>query len=138
MAVNVVCERQWMPNSQVRLLVVTDSSVLSSIGRFSPQMTDPGVEAKIAGQWANALAKLPLQRLRDAGLDAEFCVESGNPKNIIVKLAEEWNADSIFVGPHCHGNSFERFLLGSVSAAVAARAHCSVEVVRQANAGVRP
>ena len=32
--------------------------------------------------------------------------------------------------PGGFGNRLERFLLGSVSAAVAARAHCSVEVVR--------
>ena len=129
-AVKVVSERQWLPDSQVRLVVVTDTAVLSSIGRFSPQMTDPRVEAKIAGQWVGTLAELPLQRLKNSGLKAEFCVESGNPKNVIVKHAEAWKADSIFVGPHCHGNSFERFLLGSVSAAVAARAHCTVEVVR--------
>jgi CHAT domain len=32
--------------------------------------------------------------------------------------------------PPRHSNPIERFLMGSVSAAVAARAHCSVEVVR--------
>ena len=129
-AVKVVSERKWPPHSQVKLVVVNDSAVLSSIGRFSPQITDPRLEAKIAVQWAGTLTEVPLRRLNDAGMDAEFCVESGNPKNAIVKFAKVWNADSIFVGPHCHGNSFERFLLGSVSAAVAARSHCSVEVVR--------
>src|SRR6266511_4050918 len=43
--------------------------------------------------------------------------------------AASWGADCIFVG--ARGLSrFERFRLGSVSAATAARAHCSVEVVR--------
>ena len=130
MAVEAVCNRQWPSNSQVRLMIVTDSSVLESIGRFSPQMMDSGIQAKIAGQWASTLAAMPLQKLRDKGLDADFCFESGNPKKAIVTFAESWNADCIFVGPHCHGNSFERYLIGSVSAAVAARAHCSVEVVR--------
>ena len=76
---------------------------------------------------------VPLEMLADAGLEAELAVEAGNPKNAIVDFARAWNADSIFVGPHCRGNSFERFLVGSVSSAVAARTHCSVEVVPRSN-----
>lgn len=60
-------------------------------------------------------------------------VGTGNPKEIVTKMAEEWHADSIFVGPNHLGTSFERCLLGSVSEAIAARAHCSVEVVRKSN-----
>jgi nucleotide-binding universal stress UspA family protein len=37
----------------------------------------------------------------------------------------------VFVGATGLTNRFERFLLGSTAAAVAARAHCSVEVVRK-------
>lgn len=59
--------------------------------------------------------------------------KSSVPKDTIIENAEGWNTDSIFVGPHFSGNSFQRFLLGSVSAAVAARAHCSGEVVRKIN-----
>ena len=54
----------------------------------------------------------------------------GDPKCELVEAAEEWGADCIFVGSIGFGNPFERFVLGSVSAAVAARAHCSVEVFR--------
>jgi len=58
-------------------------------------------------------------------------VERRRPKNELPRVAEEWGADCIFVGSTGFSNRFERFVLGSVSAAVAARAHCSVEVVRQ-------
>ena len=58
-------------------------------------------------------------------------IREGDPKKDLPQAAEEWGADSIFVGSTGFSNRFERFLLGSVSAAVAARAHCSVEVVRQ-------
>ncbi|MCA1575337.1 MAG: universal stress protein [Acidobacteria bacterium] len=40
-------------------------------------------------------------------------------------------ANCIFVGSTGFSNRLERFLLGSVSAAVANRAECSVEVVRK-------
>ena len=129
-AVRAVTTRTWPSETHIKLLLVADTAVLSSIGRFALQMTDPCFEAKITARWARSLAKAPLEMLMDAGLDAGLAVEAGNPKNAIVNFADTWNADSIFVGPHCRGNSFERFLLGSVSSAVAARAHCSVEVVR--------
>lgn len=129
-AVEAVVARHWPPNTQVRLVVVTDGSVLNSIGRFSPQMANPRIEAKIASQWAATLAEGVLKRLKDAGLKATLCVEAGSPKQVLVKVAESWNADSIFVGPHCIGNPVEPLLLGSVSANVAAYAHCSVEIVR--------
>jgi nucleotide-binding universal stress UspA family protein len=57
-------------------------------------------------------------------------VDDGPPKQVLVRLAEEFGADCIFTGATGYTSRFERFLLGSVSAAVAARAHCSVEVVR--------
>jgi len=66
---------------------------------------------------------------------AKFKVTSqlreGDPKHELPKAAEEWGADCIFVGSTGFSNRLERFVLGSVSAAVAARAHCSVEVVRR-------
>ena len=60
-------------------------------------------------------------------------VKEGDPKRELCKAAEEWGADCIFVGSAGFSNRFERFVLGSVSAAVAARAHCSVEVVRKSS-----
>ncbi len=72
-------------------------------------------------------------RLRAAGLMASEVSRDGDPATVIVEEAENWNADSIFVGTrNVHG--FQHLLHGSVSAAVAARAHCSVEVVRAGRA----
>lgn len=50
------------------------------------------------------------------------------PKRLLIAEAETWGADCIFVGSRGMGR-IDRFLVGSVSSAVAARAHCSVEVV---------
>jgi len=67
--------------------------------------------------------------LRTRGLTVSSVIKEGDPKHVLLDEAERWGADCIFVG--ARGLSrVERFLLGSVSAAVAARAHCSVEVVR--------
>jgi nucleotide-binding universal stress UspA family protein len=71
--------------------------------------------------------------LYEQGLAVSSIITAGDPKQVLLDEAEQWQADALFVG--ARGLSrVERFLLGSVSAAVAARAHCSVEVVRAAMA----
>ena len=56
-------------------------------------------------------------------------VEWGDPKSKIIDAAEQWHADLIVLGSHGR-TGLERFLMGSVSDAVARHAPCSVEVVR--------
>lgn len=129
-AVDSIVRRKWRTGTEVRLLAVADSSVLSSIGRFTPQMNNAVVEAKFALQWAETLAAAFLEKLREAGICSAVEVRLGHPKDTIIQEADKWNADMIFVGPHCAGNSYERFLIGSVSTGVAAKADCSVEIVR--------
>lgn len=69
------------------------------------------------------------QVLANAGLKTTGAVLSGNPKEVILEEAQKWTADLIVVGSHGR-RGFKRFLLGSVSEAVAMNAHCSVVVVR--------
>ena len=90
---------------------------------------------QIAGWIAeeHARAKLAIdaavEKLREAGLRTMVVVKEEEPKALLLNEAEGWNADCIFVGARGVGR-VERLLTGSVSSAVAARAHCSVEVVR--------
>jgi len=58
-------------------------------------------------------------------------LESGIPKVVIIDDAKKWGADLIVVGSHGR-TGLDRFLLGSVSEAVARHAACSVEIVRAA------
>jgi nucleotide-binding universal stress UspA family protein len=83
--------------------------------------------------WVEEISKHSLDILRKAGLKVTCVVREGDPKRELCKAAEEWNADCIFVGSAGFSNRFERFVLGSVSGAVAARAHCSVEVIRKSS-----
>ena len=72
--------------------------------------------------------------LHERGLAVSSIITTGDPKHVLLDEAKHWGADSLFVG--ARGLSrIERFLLGSVSSALAARAHCSVEVVRPASPG---
>ena len=134
-AVEAVASRFWLENSEVRLLAVSDPITPSLIGRFVPPIAD-SVEEVNEGERERLqeLAEPALQKLKDAGLCAALSIVAGNPKQVLVEEAARWHADAIFVGANAAGSRLERFLLGSVSAAVAARANCSVEVVRKQSA----
>ena len=63
-------------------------------------------------------------------LEVSTKVLEGSPKVAIVDEASAWGADLIMLGSHGYGAAL-RFLLGSVSHAVALHAPCSVEIVRR-------
>jgi nucleotide-binding universal stress UspA family protein len=130
-AVEAVASRNWREQSDVKLVAVTNPITPSAIGRFVSPIAD-WVEDANAGErkWLEKSAESSLQKLQKTGLNTTFLVEAGNPKQILAQKAERWHADSIFVGAAGFGSRLEKFFLGSVSAAVAARAHCSVEIVR--------
>lgn len=109
-AVDAVCRRRWPKGSEVALLAVVDS-VLET----TPNPSEP--------------SELLAEKLRDAGLHVQVLVKRGRPADEILEEAGAWSADCIFVGAK-GTRGISRLLLGSVSSSVAARAHCSVEVVR--------
>jgi nucleotide-binding universal stress UspA family protein len=79
--------------------------------------------------WVPRMVDAMAEPLRTRGLLVSSVIKDGDPKQVLLEEAAHWGADCLFVG--ARGLSrIERFLIGSVSAAVAARAHCTVEVVR--------
>lgn len=131
-AVEAVAGRRWRDYSEVRLVTVADPVTPSAIGRFVPPITHLVEEINQSErEWFERLAENALITLRGAGFDASLHIRAGNPKRVLVEEAERWNADCIFVGANAFGSRLERFLIGSTSGAVAAKAHCSVEVVRR-------
>lgn len=131
-AVAAVAERSWREQSEVRLIAVADPMLPTAIGLFVPPVSSwVDDEMKHESERIRKLAEKSLELLRSKNLAADIEVFAGNPKQILVEEAEKWHADSIFVGANRYGSRVERFLLGSVSAAIAARAACSVEVVRR-------
>lgn len=130
-AVSEVCARKWTEGSSVRLIAVEDpikpdliSGVIPPVSKFVEEINQYNRE------WVQKIVEKAAADLQAIGLNASSEVLKGNPKRTLVEEAEKFGADCIFVGSTGYGNRFERFLLGSVSAAVTARAHCSVEVVR--------
>lgn len=79
---------------------------------------------------SQALVGSAAQELRNAGFAASEAVERGEAKSVILDQAEQWPADLIVMGSHGL-KGMSRFLMGSVSDAVARHAPCSVQVVRR-------
>ena len=130
-ALKVVAARMWSPGSEVRVVVAYDP-VMTDAMSFMPPGIDEFIEAgRIqAEEFAAEAVKKLLAGLADKSVTVSHVVEPGDPKAVLVRRAEEFGADCIFTGATGFSNRLERFMLGSVSAAVAARAHCSVEVSR--------
>ncbi|MEQ1642662.1 MAG: universal stress protein [Pyrinomonadaceae bacterium] len=130
-AVEVVRQREWPNGTEVRLVAGTDSVVPTAIGRFIPSVADwADDESKLEHRWIEQLLEKTAATLVATNLSVETQIKEGNPNDILVREAEKWHADCIFVGANAYGSRLERFLLGSTSSAVASRAACSVEVIR--------
>lgn len=130
-AVEQVAARNWPEKSEVRVVAVYHELEPTVAGELVP-MVGSFVDECNTEEMKNSrqLAEKSVQLLRAKGLRAEAVVKAGEPKQVLLKYAEEWRADCIFLGATGLSNRLERFLLGSVAGAVAARAHCSVEIVR--------
>lgn len=126
-----VASRCWPPRSEVKVIVVDDPLFPDYLGHLIPPLEKMIEEDRAQERaWVKEISKEPLEILRKAGLQVSKLLRQGDPKKELPEAAEEWGADCIFLGSAGFSNRLERFVLGSVSAAVAARAHCSVEVVR--------
>ena len=133
-ALRAVAARAWPPRSEVKVILVDDPLAPEFLGKLIPPLEKTLEEDRREEQaWVERVSRHSLELLRAADLKVMCEVREGDPKRELCKAAEEWSADCIFVGSAGFSNRFERFVLGSVSAAVAARAHCSVEVVRKSS-----
>lgn len=132
-AIDAISMRMWPPASEVRLITIIDSPT-GSFGSplsetFRKDLSSSPARIPI---WIQESLKTAIEKLRGADLIVSSKCEEGDPKQLIVANAEEWGAECIFVGASFAERQFEQLLLGSVATAVVSRAHCSVEVVRQA------
>jgi nucleotide-binding universal stress UspA family protein len=130
-AVREVAKREWPSDIEIKVITVEDPSVPLALGSLNPQVTEWIGEADEGDrQWVRKMVEASSEDLRAAGLNVSSLIKEGDAKKVLVDEAKRLGTDCIFVGSTGFSNRLERFLLGSVSAAVANRAECSVEVVR--------
>ena len=113
-AVRVVTGRRWPAGTEVRVVTAV------------PRLGD------VEGAPDALLERLDpvTATLRASGaLAVSGAVHEGEPRQVLTAVAEDMAADCIFLGARGL-STLQRLLIGSVSTAVAMRAHCTVEVVR--------
>ena len=116
----------------VRIVASADSRVSIATAPFVPPSAGWVHESdETTHHWIHDVVDAAAGDLRMAGLGVSQIVRDGDPREILVAEAANWGADCIFVG--ASGLTRLGYLVvGSVSTAVAARAGCTVEVVRPA------
>jgi nucleotide-binding universal stress UspA family protein len=130
-ALDTVKSRNWPEQTEVKLIAAIDTRIATVAISDLPEVARwAQTNRQGEGAWLREILKAQCEKLRNVGLKASMIIEEGDPKQILLQYADQWKADCIFVGARGL-TRIDRFLLGSVSTAVSARAHCSVEVIHR-------
>jgi len=139
-AARSIVERPWPSGTEIRVLSAVEL-VLPATRALLPPFIDSAFIESAQGeamkrsqdaiaQARQILARQVLSSASELNVSESVSVLLKPPKEIILDEAGEWGADLIVLGSHGrHG--VDRFLLGSVSEAVAMHAGCSVELIRE-------
>lgn len=133
-ALDTIVQRPWPEGSEVRIISVAEPARLPGKepwvlprGYFE-QLANAAIE-RLQALVNSSVAHVQKEQGKTLKVTGHVFAE-GNPKEVILDHARQWEADLIVVGSHgLHG--WQKFWLGSVSQAVAALAQCSVEIVRR-------
>jgi nucleotide-binding universal stress UspA family protein len=132
-AVDAIVNRQLPANAEVRVISVVELPAFPVVVPWAGVDFDNEAE-KTAREVVRPAVERVADKIRESDESGKLNVTTkvlfGSPKLSILDEAESFGADLIVVGSHGTG-AIERFLLGSVSQAVALHANCSVEIVRR-------
>jgi nucleotide-binding universal stress UspA family protein len=123
LAARHVAARRWPAGSSVRVVTSIDERLLGALDE------NRGLGEQELRRRAGELAERVAPELKAAGLDVQTVSKDGDPKNELAAEAAAASADCIVVGARGR-TGLSRLLLGSVALGTAARAACSVEIVR--------
>lgn len=138
-AIAEIVKRPWPEQTEVKVITIFGLPVVVGLEPWAagPMYFDD--IQKAAASAAHSVLEKSLTKLKaQCGNKLKITGEviQGSPNQEIVEEAERWGADLIVMGSRGLG-AWNRMLLGSVSNAVTHHAKCSVEIVRDAHAGMR-
>jgi len=132
-AVNSVAERPWPEGSEVKIISAMEIPYAPTTETWALPNSYYSELERVAREQAEAAVRYAVERIESgkaSGLEIIPKIIGGSAGEVILDEAEKWGADLIVLGSHGY-SGWQRFLLGSVSHAVATHAHCSVEIVRR-------
>jgi nucleotide-binding universal stress UspA family protein len=130
-AVDSIISRSWASGVEICVVSAMDYVIpLKQFDLIEPTGLPHSEYYRREFEKADQAVNRAINKLDQAGFHTISVIRNQDPKNLLIEQAIEWKADCIFVG--AKGKSrIERLMIGSVSSSVAARAACSVEVVRK-------
>lgn len=136
-ALHSVANRPWPAATVIRVLSVEELIILDGqvagypLSSVYPQSLLEELTTQ-ARDRASSAVKDAREILQSAGMEVldGQAIELGEPRTVILDTAKTWGANLIVLGSHGR-RGMDRFLMGSVSEAVAIHAECSVEVIRK-------
>jgi nucleotide-binding universal stress UspA family protein len=132
-AVDAVAERPWPKGSELKIISAIELPYTPTTETWAlPESYLKDLETAGTEQAETAVnqAAKRIESARGGELVITTEILDGQAKDVILDEAERWGADLIMLGSHGY-RGWRRFLLGSVSHAVATHARCSVEIVRR-------
>jgi nucleotide-binding universal stress UspA family protein len=131
-AVHAVTLRTWPFATEFRVIAVVDPRMRTTVawpGIYPEQWDWAHARDKTPEDWVARILERSATKLIGAGLKVETDFYDGDPKQVLLREAEDWQANCIFLGARGlhHGTGV---MLGTTASAVATRSHCSVEIVR--------
>jgi nucleotide-binding universal stress UspA family protein len=131
-AVRATLSRRWARGTEVRIVAVDDTVRPTGTVKLVPTATEwikDSNDARLADM--RAMADYAADMFLEAGFHVSMQVVKGVPRDVLNDEARRWEADCIFVGARgTTTDSTDRGGLGSVAAALALSAPCSVEITR--------
>ena len=134
-AVEEIAGRPWPRGSEVKVILVLNLLFTPAAETWALPESYYSLQEKTGREQAESAINRAVSRLRESNTEREIPLTLmneiilGHVEEEIIETAKEWGADLIVLGSHGK-RGLERFLLGSVSQAVAYHAPCSVEIVR--------
>lgn len=134
-ALEEIANSPYPPESSVHVISIINNVVLA---RGNAPMGAVNKFYAESGRMAMEKAKENIEdaervlQMKTPALSVSTAIINGSPKSVILQEAEKLEVDLIIVGSHGYG-PVKRFVLGSVSQAVALHAKCSVRIVKIKN-----
>ncbi len=114
-----IVSRCWPRGTQVRLVTGFKTNIVSSSEPDDSQEVLFRIRLEVA-----------VRMLRAAGLVVSTVIREGSPRRVILDEAAKYGAHCIFLSGDDR-SVFRRLIFSSTAAAVASKANCTVEVVRE-------
>lgn len=125
-----ICARKWQLGTKAKLIAVSEFQLQADeISKAIHKNAGEKNEIEFTWPWMQKKLTSAKTALEKIGVKTVFEIALGEPRRKILDESKKFRATTIFIGSRGL-RGFQRFLIGSVSSAVASHATCSVEIVR--------